>query len=262
MTQSHTAMTQSHATMTNAIVDTVTKTMSSSMSKMAEVVEDVVCELAKHPPTTVNTVNNIDNRVSINVFLNDSCKDAMNMVDFVNNLEYRLKDLEHTGKNGYIEGVSRLMIEGLQNMDVHKRPIHCTDAKRDTLYIKESDEWTKEDSKNTNMRRAIRRVASKGVQRLSEWQDKNPTFGTLYSSVHETYMGICANLMGGADDVEDDRNFRKITKRVANNVTLRGDPARPFPTDMVRVGRVGRVGNTNTPPTTLMQTSKIRPRLE
>lgn len=190
------------------------------MQKTSEAME----EIAKQPKTITNIDNRkIDNRVSINVFLNDQCKDAMNLVDFVNTIQCRLEDLEHIGKNGYIEGVSRLMIEGLQKMDITKRPIHCTDSKRDSLYIKDNDEWTKEDPTGGQMKKAIRKIANKGVQKIPEWQENNPTFNNLKSNTHEKYMGICGNLMGGLDDEEDNKNFKKITKRIASEVIIDKD---------------------------------------
>jgi len=194
------------------------------MMEYIQKTSEAISEIAKQPKTITNIDNRkIDNRVSINVFLNDQCKDAMNLVDFVNTIQYRLEDLEHIGKNGYIEGVSRLMIEGLQKMDITKRPIHCTDSKRDSLYIKDNDEWAKEDPTGGQMKKAIRKIANKGVQKLPEWQENNPTFNNLKSNTHEKYMGICGNLMGGLDDEEDNKNFKKITKRIASEVIIDKD---------------------------------------
>jgi len=194
------------------------------MMEYIQKTSEAISEIAKQPKTITNIDNRkIDNRVSINVFLNDQCKDAMNLVDFVNTIQCRLEDLEHIGKNGYIEGVSRLMIEGLQKMDITKRPIHCTDSKRDSLYIKDNDEWTKEDPTGGQMKKAIRKIANKGVQKIPEWQENNPTFNNLKSNTHEKYMGICGNLMGGLDDEEDNKNFKKITKRIASEVIIDKD---------------------------------------
>ncbi len=198
---------------------------------------EALTELSKQPKTITNIDNRkIDNRVAINVFLNDQCKDAMNLVDFVNTIQCRLEDLEHIGKKGYVEGVSRLMIEGLQKMDITKRPIHCTDSKRDSLYIKDNNEWTKDDSAGGHMKKAIRKIANKGVQKLPEWQEKNPGFNNLKSNTHEKYMGICGNLMGGADDEEDNKNFKKITKRVASEVVIDKDMTTAIVNSGVMVG--------------------------
>mgnify|MGYP001575038254 CR=1 FL=1 len=198
---------------------------------------EALTELSKQPKTITNIDNRkIDNRVAINVFLNDQCKDAMNLVDFVNTIQCRLEDLEHIGKKGYVEGVSRLMIEGLQAMDITKRPIHCTDSKRDSLYIKDNNEWTKDDSGGGQMKKAIRKIANKGVQKLPEWQEKNPGFNNLKSNTHEKYMGICGNLMGGADDEEDNKNFKKITKRVASEVVIDKDMTTAIVNSGVMVG--------------------------
>jgi hypothetical protein len=168
------------------------------------------------------TINNINNNVNynINVFLNDQCKDAMNLMDFIETIKCKLENLEDVGKLGYVDGISKLFIENLSDMEVTKRPIHCTDFKRKSLYIKNNDEWTKEDSTGTKMERAIRQMAGKGVKKLPDWQKTNPDYNVLTSNTHTKYMGICNNLMGGADDAEDERNFKKITKKIANEVIL------------------------------------------
>lgn len=168
------------------------------------------------------TINNINNNVNynINLFLNDQCKDAMNLMDFIETIKCKLENLEDVGKLGYVDGISKLFIENLSDMEVTKRPIHCTDFKRKSLYIKNNDEWTKEDSTGTKMERAIRQMAGKGVKKLPDWQKNNPDYNVLTSNTHTKYMGICNNLMGGADDAEDERNFKKITKKIANEVIL------------------------------------------
>jgi len=174
-------------------------------------------EIAKQP-RTVN--NNINNRFNINVFLNDKCKDAMNLLDFVENLQYRLEDLERFGQSGYIEGVSHMMIEGLKDVDVSKRPIHCTDAKRDTLYIKDNDEWKREDANGSKMKNAIRKLANKNVQNIIKWQEENPAYDNVNTLTHEKYIKMCDKVMGGATDEEDEKNYKKIVKKVASEVVI------------------------------------------
>ena len=174
-------------------------------------------EIAKQP-RTVN--NNINNRFNINVFLNDKCKDAMNLLDFVENLQYRLEDLERFGQSGYIEGVSHMLIEGLKDVDVTKRPIHCTDAKRDTLYIKDNDEWKREDANGSKMKRAIRNLSKRNVQNITKWQEENPSYDNVTTSTHEKYIKMCDRVMGGANDEEDEKNYKKIVKKVASEVII------------------------------------------
>ena len=174
-------------------------------------------EIAKQP-RTVN--NNINNRFNINVFLNDKCKDAMNLLDFVENLQYRIEDLERFGQSGYIEGVSHMLIEGLKDVDVTKRPIHCTDAKRDTLYIKDNDEWKREDANGSKMKRAIRNLSKRNVQNITKWQEENPSYDNVTTSTHEKYIKMCDRVMGGATDEEDEKNYKKIVKKVASEVVI------------------------------------------
>ena len=176
----------------------------------------LLLEAVKQP----RTVNNNINQVSINVFLNDKCKDAMNLLDFVDNLEYRLEDLERFGRAGYVEGVSQLMIEGMKDMDITKRPIHCTDLKRDALYIKDNDEWTKENPNSSTMKRAIRKIAGKNISNLPDWKKKNPDYDDIHSRKHEQYITMCNHVVGGINDEEDNKNFKKIVKKVANEVVL------------------------------------------
>jgi len=103
-------------------------------------------ELSQKPTTTNNTINNNHQKFNLNFFLNEQCKDAINMSDFLENMELDMEDLRETGRLGYVEGISRILVNKLRELDTYKRPLHCTDLKRETLYIKENDEWSKEDN--------------------------------------------------------------------------------------------------------------------
>tara|TARA_Y100000816_G_scaffold292585_1_gene288833 strand:+ start:5290 stop:6183 length:894 start_codon:yes stop_codon:yes gene_type:complete len=214
--------------------NTTSKDLTTVMMKMMEIEEkriqkeeknheimmkhmEQINELAKKP-TTVN--NNINNRLNINVFLNDKCKDAMNLTDFVDTLKYRLEDLERIGTSGYVEGVSHMMVEGLKGVDVTMRPIHCTDLKRDSLYIKDNDEWTKEDANGSKMKKAIRKLTNNNVKNIKQWQEKNPRYQDITSKTHGKYIEMCDKVMGGATDSEDQRNYKKILKKVASEVVI------------------------------------------
>ena len=120
----------------------------------------------------INNVNTINMNYNVNVFLNDQCKDAINLVDFVNNVQCQLKDLENVGKIGYVDGISQIFIDNLSVMDVDKRPIHCTDLKRKSMYIKDNNEWKKDDN-NTKVKEAIGEITQKNIKTLDKWRILN-----------------------------------------------------------------------------------------
>ena len=127
---------------------------------------------------TLDTVKNakgntINNNISINFFLNDKCKDAMNIADFIDTLKISMGDLDNFGKGGFIEGVSNVIIKRLNELEVEERPIHCTDVKRKSLYLKDKDTWNKEDAEMNNMKKMIDTVRHKNMMKLPEWQEEN-----------------------------------------------------------------------------------------
>jgi len=169
--------------------------------------------------TTNNTTNN-NNNFNLQVFLNDTCKDAVNLVDFVESLQVQLKDLEETARLGYSEGVSRIFINGLNELDVNKRPIHCRDAKRETLYIKEQDEWTKDDTNKTKLSKAIKTVGRKNIQQIFEWQKKNPEYKDPESKQNDKYLNLVYNTMSGSTTEEQEKNMTKIIKNITKEVII------------------------------------------
>ena len=170
--------------------------------------------------TTNNINNNTTNNFNLNVFLNETCKDALNLTDFVSSLQVQLKDLEETAKIGYTEGVSRIFINGLNELEVNMRPIHCSDAKRETLYIKNNDEWTKEDPDKSNITRAIKKVSNKNIQQIFEWQKKYPSYKDIESKQNDTYQEMICEVMGGSTDEEQAKNIDKIIKTIAKEVVI------------------------------------------
>jgi len=168
---------------------------------------------------TTNTTVNATNNFNLHVFLNEECKDAMNLMEFVDSLKYRLEDLERIGKTGFVEGISNMMIEGLKGLAITQRPIHCTDNKRDSVYVKDNDEWQKDTNKE-KICNAIKYVANNNFKRLPAWKDKHPEHNNLTSTTHRTYMKIVNEASGGGTDEEDERNFKKIIKRVAAETVI------------------------------------------
>lgn len=178
-------------------------------------------ELAKEGKTiTNNTTNNNNNNFNLNVFLNEKCKDALNLMDFVDSLTVKLKDLENTARLGYVEGISQIFITGLSELNVHKRPIHCSDFKREILYIKDQDSWEKEDEDKTKLTNAIKIIGSKNMKQITEWQKVNPHYNDPESKQNDNYMKMICNVMSGSSKEEADKNYEKIIKNIAKETII------------------------------------------
>jgi hypothetical protein len=189
-------------------------------SKQNQELQKNLIEIAKEGKyiTNNNTTNN--NRFSMNIFLNEQCKDALNIMDFVNSLQLQLKDLERVGEIGYVEGISKIFVNGLKELDVFKRPIHCSDAKRETLYVKDKNVWEKENQKNDRLKLAIKHIAHKNMTQIPEWQQENPDYKNAESEVSEQYMKIVYESTGGYTSEEDDANYNKIISKVAKETAI------------------------------------------
>lgn len=164
--------------------------------------------------------NHTTNNFSINLFLNEHCKDAVNIMDFVNSLQLHMTDLEDTGRLGYIEGISRIFIRGIKELDVYRRPIHCSDLKRETLYIKNENIWEKEDKDKTCLTKAIKVLGSKNIQQIADWVEKNPHCKDGNSKKNDEYMNLISNTMIGSDIEEQCENINKVIKNVSKEVFI------------------------------------------
>ena len=186
--------------------------------------KNLILEVVKtvQPNNTTNNTNshNTTNNFNLQFFLNDTCKDAINLVDFVKSLQVQLTDLEETARLGYTEGVSKIFINGLNKLDVTMRPIHCSDAKRETLYIKDQDEWTKEDTDRTHLTKAIKTVTNKNIQQIFEWQKKYPEYKDPESKQSDRYMEMICNTMSGSSSEEQEKNINKIVKNITKEVVI------------------------------------------
>jgi hypothetical protein len=172
---------------------------------------------------TINTTYSNSNNKTFNLqfFLNETCKDAMNISDFINTFDLQLTDLESVGKLGYVEGITKLMVNKLKDMDIHKRPMHCSDAKRETLYVKDEDNWEKENARNERMRKAIKQVSHKNMNLLKEWSETYPESKKSESHYNDIYMKLITQVMGaggGSHDIEE--NEDKIIKKIAREVLI------------------------------------------
>uniref|UniRef100_A0A6C0F6E7 C2H2-type domain-containing protein n=1 Tax=viral metagenome TaxID=1070528 RepID=A0A6C0F6E7_9ZZZZ len=184
--------------------------------------QNQVIELCKEKNTvinnTINTTNN--NNFNIQFFLNEQCKDAVNLIDFINSLQLQLHDLETTGKLGYVEGISRIFINGLKQLETHKRPIHCSDAKREIFYVKDKDTWERENKEKNHLKKAIKMITHKNFKQLPEWEKKNPDCFDSNSKKNDEYNLLINRSTGSSTEEQDEKNYNKIIKNVAKEVVI------------------------------------------
>jgi hypothetical protein len=167
-----------------------------------------------------STNNNCHNPTfNMNMFLNEKCKDAMNMKDFVNSIQLNMTDLENVGRLGYVEGMSNIFIDNLQKTDIYKRPVHCSDVKRETLYVKENNQWEREEPDHPKMMNAVLAVEQKNVVLVNEWAKANPRCMNSYTRENETYFRLSKVVTDG----EKDGNIDKVIRKVAKKVTIDKD---------------------------------------
>lgn len=167
-----------------------------------------------------NSNNNSNNSFNLNFFLNEQCKNAVNLVDFINSLQVGVKDLERTGKLGYVEGISQIFLEGLKELDVYNRPIHCTDLKRETVYVRDQDKWEKENEEKTKLNQAVKSISIKNLKQLPKWEDENPEYSDFDSKKNDEYMKISKSSLGGYDSEEDNKYKEMIIKNVLKHTKV------------------------------------------
>jgi hypothetical protein len=165
-----------------------------------------------------NTTTNSHNKAfNLNFFLNETCKDAMNIMDFVDSIKLQLSDLENVGKLGYVEGIFNIIVKNLKELDISKRPVHCTDKKREVIYIKDEDKWEKEDEQKKKLRRAIKRVACKNQRLIPKFKEEHPDCNKSTSNFSDQYNKIIVESMGGSGDNDlekEDKIIRNISKKI------------------------------------------------
>jgi hypothetical protein len=175
----------------------------------------------KGPTNITNCGNNNNNKTfNLQIYLNETCKNALNISDFVNQIQLSINDLEETGKLGYAEGISRVFLKNLNGMDSTSRPIHCSDSKRETLYIKDDDEWHKEEDDKPILTKAIKQIANKNIKQITEWQKLHPEYNNPESKQNDKYMQIVLNSMSGSTKEEAEKNYEKIIKNVIKETVI------------------------------------------
>ena len=166
-----------------------------------------------------HNTNSLNKTFNLQFFLNETCKDAMNIMDFVDSIQLQLSDLEKVGEIGYVEGISNIITSKLKSLDVTQRPIHCTDKKREVLYIKDEDKWEKEDEEKKKVRKAIKRVASKNIQLIPKFKEAHPDCVKAASKFSDQYNKMIIESMGGSGD-NDIEKEDKIIKKITNVTTI------------------------------------------
>ena len=186
--------------------------------------QDMMIKFAENKTNTTNNSNIINNSMNktfnLQFFLNETCKDAMNITDFVNNIKLELDDLEHTGRTNYVEGISNIIIKNLNKLEQTLRPLHCSDVKREVLYIKDNNEWLKETNNKPILTKVIKTIANENIKQISKWRDNYPDCTKSDSKKNDLYLKIVSNSMNGLTKEEGDKNINKIITNVAKLVTI------------------------------------------
>jgi hypothetical protein len=175
-----------------------------------------IIELSKKDTTTNNTITNNNQKFNLNVFLNTTCKDAMNMSEFIENMEVQFEDIENIGRDGYVTGMTNMIMSRIKNLEVTKRPMHCTDLKRETIYIKDNNVWEKDDN-NTKFHNMIQCIAHKNYAILPAWREKNPDCLNSDTSKFEFCIKMMTNLLGDAGEGQiklDNKVIRNLSKHI------------------------------------------------
>ena len=219
-------------TNTNTNIDIINenKSFKEFMIEQNQEFKSLIIELLKKE--TFNTINNNNNNninnisncnnqsFNLNFFLNEQCKDALNIDEFVDSIKMNLSDLENFAHLGYADGVSNIFSKGIKELGVHLRPIHCSDTKRETLYIKNNDEWIKESDDKPLITKAIKKVAFKNIKQINEWVKENPACKDPRTKKFDQYNKIVMNAMSGVTEEEQKNNIEKIVKNVTKSVAI------------------------------------------
>jgi hypothetical protein len=168
---------------------------------------------------THNTTNSHNKAFNLNFFLNETCKDAMNIMDFVDSIKLQLSDLESVGEMGFVDGISNIIVNKLKDLDITERPVHCTDKKREVLYIKDENKWEKENEDKTKIRKAIKHIAHKNSRLIPQFKEKHPDCGKSNSKYCDQYSKLIIEAMGGNGE-NDMEKENKIIKKISREIIV------------------------------------------
>ena len=199
--------------LTNLVIELV-KSNTDLQKQMLE-----VCKNSNNTTINNNNKNSHNKTFNMQIFLNEHCKDAMNIKDFADSFQLQISDLEKVGHLGYVDGISDIIIKKLNDMDVYKRPIHCSDTKRDTVYVHADDVWTKENSDHDQVRSLVQRITAKNIRLIPIWQDLYPQCRNNMHKLNDTYLSLTRQAMGGFGGTIPE-NESKIIKKIAKSVFI------------------------------------------
>jgi len=175
--------------------------------------KQMMLEIVKHGTNNIHT-NSHNKTFNLQFFLNETCKDAMNIMDFVESVKLQLSDLETIGNTGFANGISNIIIKNLKDLDVTKRPLHCTDSKREVMYVKDKNKWEKENDENEKMKKVINQISTKNIQQIPEWVEQYPNCKDSDSRKNNEYLHIVGESMGCCDPVNYGKIIHNISKQV------------------------------------------------
>jgi hypothetical protein len=181
-----------------------------------------IIEVAKNSNVNNNTIhtNSHNKTFNLQVFLNETCKDAMNMKDFIKSLELSMFELERMGEIGFAEGVSKLFVDRLNSLDITKRPIHCSDVKREIIHIKDDNKWERDNANLDRLRKIIKQITHKNILKVDDWKKANPGCTEYNSRKNDQYLKLTMEAIGPVDEDDVKRDFGKIIRRVAENTFI------------------------------------------
>jgi hypothetical protein len=178
-----------------------------------------ICKNGTTNNINTNNINSHNKTFNLQFFLNETCKDAMNMSEFIDSMKLQLSDLETVGKLGFVDGISNIIINNLNALDIEKRPVHCSDSKRETMYIKDQDKWEKEDDDLNRMKGIIRQVRDKNISLINTWRDLYPECLLSNSKKTDQFNKICMESFGGNQGTKKERE-EKIISKIAKSVVI------------------------------------------
>lgn len=188
-----------------------------NQTNITKQISEICLTMAKNSPTIINNSTNTV-KFNLNMFLNEHCKDAFNLVDFAKSIQIRLEDILLYKKLGHVEAVTQIFDKAYKNLDINMRPIHCTDVKRETLYVKNDNKWINDETKELS-EKAMDIVSNNSFNQLKKWKDVNPDYTTNEDKKQE-YILLMKQLIGGSTDREMEENLKKIIKNLSKNTQL------------------------------------------
>ena len=219
---SETSNSNENKILTNLIIELIKS--NTEIQKQNNELQKQVLEVCKNT-SNINNINNNNNNnnnnnktFNLQFFLNEQCKDAMNISDFANSFDLQLSDLETVGELGYVEGITKIMVDKLNSMDIYKRPIHCSDAKREIIYVKDENVWTKEEKDNPKLRQAIKSVSFRNMKLVYNWSNAYPESKDNQTKLNDKYMKLVIESTGGKGPILESEN--KIMRRIAKEIII------------------------------------------